>query len=191
MTVYLDLPAGGVHLYGNVFFDNQRAFFTNSGRDCLIENNVFVQCDPSIYFNSWRDMKLFEKGGAWRMVERLTDGIAYDQPPYSTRYPELLRLFKDGDIRIPTGNVVRRNISTGGQFLALHPVVDFEDVKVEQNLIGDPLAVHRLAHGERQVGELRARRPRTHAALGKGRQRHARRRSGLRGRGPRGLPAET
>jgi hypothetical protein len=137
MTVYLDLPCGGVHLYGNMFFDNQRAFFTNSGRDCLIENNIFVRCEPSVYFSSWRDRKLFEKGGAWRMVERLTEGIAYDQPPYSTRYPELLRLFKDGDIRVPTGNVVRCNISTGGQFLALHPEVDFNDVKVERNLVGD------------------------------------------------------
>jgi len=137
MTVYLDLPCGGVHLYGNVFFDNQRAFFTNSGRDCLIENNIFVRCEPSVYFNSWRDRKLFEKGGAWRMVERLTDGIAYDQPPYSTRYPELLRLFQDRDIRIPTGNVVRGNVSTGGQFLGLHPEVNFDDVKVERNLIGD------------------------------------------------------
>jgi len=138
MTVYLDLPAGGVHVYGNVFFDNQRAFFTNSGRDCLIENNIFVKCDPSVYFNSWRDMMLFEKGGAWRIWERLQE-IGYERPPYSTRYPELLRLFKDGDIRIPTGNVVRCNVSTGGWFLGLHPLVDFEDVKVEQNLIGDRL----------------------------------------------------
>lgn len=138
MTVYFDLPAGGVHLYGNVFFDNQRAFFTNSGRDCLIENNIFVKCDPSVYFNSWRDMMLFEKGGAWRIWERMQE-IGYDKPPYSTRYPELLRLYKDGDPRIPTGNVVRCNVSTGGQFLGLQPLVDFEDVKVERNLIGDQL----------------------------------------------------
>lgn len=139
MTIYLDLPAGGAHVYGNVFYDNQRAFFTNSGRDCLIENNIFVQCDPSIHFNSWRDEKYFKPGGPWKMVERLTDGIAYDKPPYSTRYPELLRLFTDGDPAIPTGNVVRGNVSTGGCFLSLHPLVDFDDVKVEKNLIGDPL----------------------------------------------------
>ncbi len=151
MTVYLDLPAGGTHLYGNVFFDNQRAFFTNSGRDCLIENNIFVKCDPSIYFNSWRDMKLFEKGGAWRMWERAQE-IGYDKPPYSTRYPELLRLFKDGDPRIPNGNVVRRNVSSGGGFLGLHPAVSFADVKVEQNLIGDPLLFTGSPTGDGKAG---------------------------------------
>ena len=119
----LPRPAGRrARVYGNVFFDNQRAFFTNSGRDCLIENNIFVKCEPSVYFNSWRDPKYFKPGGPWKMVERLTDGIAYDKPPYSTRYPELLRLFKDGDAAIPTGNVVRCNVSTGGQFLGLHPL---------------------------------------------------------------------
>lgn len=138
MTVYFDLPAGGVHLYGNVFYDNERAFFTNSGRDCLIENNIFVKCDPSVQFNSWRDMMLFQKGGAWRIWERLHE-INYDQPPYSTRYPELLRLYKDGDPRIPNGNVVRCNISSGGRFLELQPLVSFNDVKVEKNLIADPL----------------------------------------------------
>lgn len=138
MTIYFDLPAGGVHVYGNVFYDNQRAFFTNSGRDCLIENNIFVKCDPSVQFNSWRDMMLFQKGGAWKIWERLHE-INYEQPPYSTRYPELLRLYKDGDPRIPNGNAVRCNISAGGQFLELQPLVSFNDVKVEKNLIADPL----------------------------------------------------
>jgi hypothetical protein len=138
MTIYLDLPCGGTHIYGNVFYDNQRAFFTNSGRDCLIENNIFVNCDPSIQFNSWRDMILFKPGGAWRMTERL-DEVHYDQPPYSTRYPGLLRLFNDGDPRLPTGNVVRCNVSYGGRFLQLHPLVSFKDVRVERNLIADPM----------------------------------------------------
>ena len=138
MTVYLDLPVGGLHLYGNVFRDMERAFFTNSGRDCLIENNIFVRCAPSVHFNSWRNESQFKEGGSWRMVERLRE-VNYDRPPYSTRYPELLRLFKDGDPAIPNGNVIRRNISVGGRFLILHPLVTFNDVKVEQNLIADPI----------------------------------------------------
>lgn len=138
MTVYLDLPVGGLHLHGNVFCDMERAFFTNSGRDCLIENNIFVKCAPSIHFNSWSDPKLFREGGAWRMVERLRE-VRHDQPPYSTRYPELLRLFNDGNPAIPNGNVIRRNISAGGRFLILHPLVSLDDVKVQQNLIADPL----------------------------------------------------
>jgi hypothetical protein len=96
-------------------------------------------------------MKLFQEGGAWRMVERLKE-IGYDQPPYSTRYPELLRLFKDGDIRIPTGNVVRGNVSGGGSFLSLHPEADFGDVKVERNLVGDALLFSGSPSGDGKSG---------------------------------------
>lgn len=138
MTVYLDLPVGGLQLYGNVFRNLERAFFTNSGRDCLIENNIFIHCAPSIHFNCWRIESQFREGGSWRLVERLEE-VHYQEPPYSTRYPELLRLFKDGDPSIPNGNIVRRNISADGKFLILHPLVSLDDVKVEQNLIADPV----------------------------------------------------
>jgi hypothetical protein len=96
------------------------------------------------------------------MTERL-DEVHYDQPPYSTRYPELLRLFKDGDPRIPTGNVVRCNVSYGGRFLELQPLVSFQDVKVENNLIADPVVFQgslaadgqdsRYVNGDAQVAQ--------------------------------------
>jgi hypothetical protein len=166
MTVYLDLPCGGVHLYGNVFCDMQRAFFTNSGRDCLIENNIFVKCNPSIQFNSWPDEKLFREGGAWRMVERLKD-VCYDRPPYSTRYPELLRLFKDGDPRIPRGNIVRRNVSCGGRFIELQAWITPDDVKVENNLIADPVALTGTLNGQGQPKEYRNEDPALAEVLGR------------------------
>ena len=166
MTIYLDLPCGGAHIHGSVFHDMQRAFFTNSGRDCLIENNIFVQCNPSIHFSSWRDAQYFRKGGPWKMVERL-HAVGYDKPPYSTRYPQLLRLFKDGDPAIPTGNVVRRNVSTGGRFLQLHPLVDFADVRVESNLIGDPIVFMGSPTGDGKSAQYRNADERIRAALAK------------------------
>ncbi len=141
MTVYLDMPVGGLHLYGNVFYDLDKGFFTNSGRDCVIENNIFVKCNPSIGISVYRSAKEYALGGSWRMVERLHD-VKYREPPYSTRYPELLRIFNDGDPAFPTGNLIARNISYGGRFLDLHTELDFEVVRVRENVIADPIVAN-------------------------------------------------
>ncbi len=166
MTVYLDLPVGGLHLYGNVFHDMQRAFFTNSGRDITIENNLFVDCHPSVQFNTWMRESQFKLGGSWRMVERLAD-VKYDQPPYSTRYPELLKLFKDGDVRVPRGNIIRSNISFGGQFLELQPLISLNDTKVQNNLIGDSIVFKGSFTGSGKGSSYNSNDPAIAAELGK------------------------
>ncbi|MCK5801459.1 MAG: right-handed parallel beta-helix repeat-containing protein, partial [Lentisphaeria bacterium] len=93
-TVYPDLPCGGIHLHGNILYDVDQVFHTNSGRGMLIENNVFLKARRGMSFSVWGDRKKFQKGGNWRMVERLAE-VKYDQPPYSTRYPMLARLAAD------------------------------------------------------------------------------------------------
>lgn len=147
-TVYPDLPCGGIHLYGNVFLDTDQVFHTNSGRDMLIENNLFIRNRRGINFSAWGDMKKFLPGGNWRMVERLGE-IAYDQPPYSTRYPMLARLAEDfakgeDQVRersIPKDNIIRRNVSWGESwFVRLRPGhVGLDHVRLEHNLITDPI----------------------------------------------------
>ena len=146
-TVYPDLPCGGIHLHGNVFFDVDLVFLTNSGRGMTIENNIFVRSRNGIRFNVWMDLKKFQEGGNWRMVERLRE-VDYDKHPYSTRYPVLARLAADFakgeegllERALPKDNIVRRNVSWGdGYFLCLGPQADFRHVKVEQNLISDPI----------------------------------------------------
>lgn len=146
-TVYPDLPCGGIHLYGNILYDVDQIFHTNSGRGMLIENNVFLKARRGMSFSVWGDMKKFQKGGNWRMVERLAD-VNYNKPPYSTRYPMLARLaadFAKGDehVRqraIPRDNIIRRNISSGDSFfLRLGGWASLEDTKVESNFIADPV----------------------------------------------------
>lgn len=144
MTIYLDLPCGGAHVHHNIFHDMPRAFFSDSGRGSLIEHNLFIDCRPSIYFYVWRDPQYFRPKGPWPMVENLL-AVNYDQPPYSTRYPVLKRLAEDFAMgeehilerQLPKDNLVRRNVSYGGQFLVMDPLVDLDDVRVEHNLIAD------------------------------------------------------
>ena len=50
--VYLDDMFCGTLIYGNVFFDVTRAAFIGGGRDCSIENNIFVDCNPAIHIDA-------------------------------------------------------------------------------------------------------------------------------------------
>lgn len=143
-TIYPDLPCGGIHLHGNIFYDVDQVFHSNSGRGMVIENNLFLRCRRGMSFLPWSDAKMFQEGGPWRMVENLK-AVNYDQPPYSTRYPVLQRLAEDFskgleqlvERELPKDNLIRRNISWGSQFLHVFPPGSLDHVKVETNLIAD------------------------------------------------------
>ena len=64
------------------------------------------------------------------------DAMPYQQPPWSTRYPELVRITEETP-GAPQGNQVRRNISTVGVWQAVEPSaragVTFEDNLVDQD----------------------------------------------------------
>jgi hypothetical protein len=143
-TVYPDLPCGGIHLLGNVFYDVDQGFLTNSGRAMDIDNNIFLRCPRAFRFNVWGDMQMFKPGASWQMPERL-GWVKYDQPPYSTRYPALVRLAEDfakGDAQVyeralPKDNLIRRNVSEGRHFLYLGYGAGLQHVRVENNLIGN------------------------------------------------------
>jgi hypothetical protein len=69
------------------------------------------------------------------MHQRLA-AMPYQQPPWSTRYPELARILEENP-PAPRGNRVVRNISLGGTWLnlekAAEPGVTFEDNLVDQD----------------------------------------------------------
>jgi hypothetical protein len=143
-TIYPDLPCGGIHLHGNVFYDVDQGFYTNSGRAMVIENNLFLRCGKTAGFGTWQQDHMFKEGGAWRMVENL-QAVKYDQPPYSTRYPALQQLAADfalGEDQIlqrelPKDNLIRGNVSWGGLFLHLSPTASLDHVRLENNVIAD------------------------------------------------------
>ena len=116
--VYLDDMFCGTLIYGNVFHEVTRAAFIGGGRDCTIENNVFVDCSPAIHIDaraaSWASYHV-----GTTMTERLK-AMPYRRPPWSKRYPELLKILKD-DPELPKGNVVARNICSGGRWDEIEP----------------------------------------------------------------------
>jgi hypothetical protein len=138
MGVYLDDGASGITIVGNVFVRASRAAFVGGGRDNVVENNVFIECQPAVHVDArclnWAKDKA-ARGGEWGMYKKLED-VRFDQPPYSEKYPALGKMLGD-DPAAPKGNVVARNVCLG-PWLDLEgqakPFVAFEDNLTE----GDP-----------------------------------------------------
>jgi hypothetical protein len=122
-AVYLDDCASGVTVFGNVFYRTPRAVFIGGGRDNLVENNLFIDCEPAVHV----DARGIDPRPVWQemvnqtMRERL-EAVNWLKPPYITRYPALQSLLPHLDAGRgipPEGNIIRRNICIRGRFLDL------------------------------------------------------------------------
>ena len=139
MAVYLDDAASGMTIFGNVFYKAGRAAFVGGGHDNIVENNIFVECNPSVHIDArglgWAKMYIV-KGGSWNMYEKL-DAVNYKQPPFSVRYPELPKILDEGDPAVPRGNKVLRNVSFGGKWLSIDENIKEGIVEFKDNLVDE------------------------------------------------------
>ncbi|MGB9626718.1 MAG: right-handed parallel beta-helix repeat-containing protein, partial [Phycisphaerae bacterium] len=138
-SVYLDDWASGSTVFGNVFYKAGRGVLIGGGRDNTVENNIFVACTPAVHIDSrglgWANS--YFDGRDNTLVERL-NAVPYREPPWSTRYPELLKLYDD-EPAVAKGNRVVRNICVGGRWLDLLDKLDDKIVYVKDNLVNvDP-----------------------------------------------------
>lgn len=161
MAVYLDDWSSGATIFGNLCYKAGRAVLIGGGRDNKVENNVFVDCTPSVHVDSrglgWA--KNYFDGSDNTLVDRLK-AVDYRHPPWSTRYPQLLALYSD-EPAIAKGNVIARNISVGGRWLDLADGLTDEVVKLQDNLVdADPHFV------DREKGDFRLKEDSPAFALG-------------------------
>jgi hypothetical protein len=127
-VVYLDDCASSTDVVGNVFYDTCESVFIGGGRDNLVANNIFVQCQQPVHLDT--------RGLTWEYFR--PDGPMYEQlkrfdyqhPPWSTRYPKLARILEEHP-QAPLGNVVVRNVSYRSSW---HDP-DAKYVKLAENLI--------------------------------------------------------
>ncbi len=108
--VYLDDMWCGTEISGNLFYRVIRAAFIGGGRDNSIVNNIFVECPKAIHIDA-RAMGWASASVEGTMTTRL-NAMPYTEPPWSERYPELLRILED-EPAAPKGNVVTRNVIVG------------------------------------------------------------------------------
>jgi hypothetical protein len=134
--VYLDDMFCGTQIYGNIFYRVTRAAFIGGGRDCTVENNIFVDCRPALHVDA-RALGWAKDSISTTMTQRLK-AMPYDSPLWRQRYPELVRVLED-EPAAPKGNVVARNVSWGGRWSEVEgkaqPYLTFSDNCVAQ----DPL----------------------------------------------------
>lgn len=143
-SVYLDDWSSGTLVYGNVLHEAGRGVLVGGGRNNTVENNIFVDCTPAVHVDSrglgWA--KNYFDGRTTTLTDRL-DAMNYREPPYSTRYPELLTLYDD-EPALAKYNAVVRNVCVGGRWLDLHDKLTDKVVRVEANLVDvDPHFVDR------------------------------------------------
>ena len=151
MAVYLDDWASGFTVKGNLFYRAGRATMIGGGRDNTVEENIYVDCNPSLHVDArglgWASY-YFE--GNPKLLYTEMDDMKYDKPPYSTRYPGL-RHMEDSTPGVPKYNTIARNISYGGRWMDVYDYLAFDlsVVTIKDNVIGDPVLLRRRKDGEK------------------------------------------
>lgn len=151
MGVYLDDWGSGFTVFGNVFYRAGRASFIGGGRNNTIQNNVYIECEPSVHVDArglgWAG---YYFDGTYNTLTERMEAVHYNQPPYSTKYPELLTLYSDQPA-VPKYNLITHNVSYGGRWLDVYDYLAFSfdsTVTMKNNVIADPLLVRRRSQGQ-------------------------------------------
>lgn len=150
--VYLDDMFCGTEIYGNLFYQVTRAAFIGGGRDCTVENNIFVNCRPALHIDA-RAMNWASYHVDTTMTDRLK-AMPYTSELWRQRYPRLVGILGD-EPAAPKGNLVARNISVGGRWNGVRkearPFVTFTDncIDREDMFEGTPPETFELREGAR------------------------------------------
>jgi len=113
--IRLDDAICGVLMYGNIFYkcseSNFGAIQIHGGKDNWVDNNLFIDCKFGLSFSGWGQKRWDEVMEGWAKPK--FEEVNAFAPPYSERYPELLRVRENADV-----NLVWRNVSVNcGSFL--------------------------------------------------------------------------
>ena len=140
--VYLDDDFSSATIEGNVFDNLVRPIHLGGGRDHQVLNNLFVDCFSALHIDA--------RGLGWRAygfdeLKQKLELWPYTQPPWSTRYPQLLTLLSDEPMA-PKGVVVARNVMVGTQWDDIEGKAK-PYVTMQQNLLDAPDTVLRTKAG--------------------------------------------
>lgn len=137
--IYLDDMFASADMISNLFERVTRAAFIGGGRDCDVVNNVFIDCVPALHVDAralgWAAYHADEWVAEGKEKGTLS-GIRYQEPPYSTRYPELPAILAENP-KAPCGNLIARNICLGGTWDEVEDKAR-DLLRFEDNLLNDP-----------------------------------------------------
>jgi hypothetical protein len=106
-AIRFDDVISGMLVYGNIFWRTSNGNFgavqINSGRDNVIDNNIFVDCKQGVS-GGW-----FPRNEGWRMIlEDRAPADYYRNDLYLTRYPEMAHMMDEPGINNIWRNVFYR-----------------------------------------------------------------------------------
>jgi len=112
-AVYNDDQLGGNTFYNNTFIDCHCGIFIGGGRDHIVEGNHFIRTATPVHVDdrglTWQKTYCEPPNGHfWQEL----NALHYTEPPYSSRYPELLTIAKERPC-VPVHNVIHKNIYCG------------------------------------------------------------------------------
>ena len=115
-AVYFDDGAGGQTVFGNVFLRASGGRFgaihIHGGHDNVIDNNIFIECSAAMGISPWNDERWASLVQGWQ--QRIRHEVNVTAPPYSERYPDLVRFFttdEEGNV-VTIPGIVRVNQAT-------------------------------------------------------------------------------
>jgi len=147
--VYLDDMFCGTRIYGNLFYQVMRAAFIGGGRDCTIENNIFVDCRPALHIDA-RAMNWASSHVETTMTNRLK-AMPYTSELWRKRYPKLVNILAE-EPAAPKGNLVARNLCLGGRWDEVYKEAESYVDYVANHIDRDGIHLESLA----DVAELQA-----------------------------------
>jgi hypothetical protein len=130
LGVYLDDCFSSADISCNIFHNMATAILIGGGRDNMITNKMFIKCDSAFSIDA-RGLGWAKSVGEFATKELIE--LNYKQPPWSVRYPELLKILEDEPLA-PKGNVVARNICWNGKWGSTEPKA-LPSVAFEDNLL--------------------------------------------------------
>lgn len=152
--VYLDDCFSSATIFGNVFYRVPEAAFIGGGRDCVIANNIFVDCAPAVHV----DARGLSWNASWQTeLTNKLEQMPYRSDPWSARYPQLLSLLADQPWA-PKGNIIATNVCWGGQWAdvekAAEPflVITNNLVQIDPKFVRSGSAVRRARPEEKGIG---------------------------------------
>lgn len=108
--VYLDDLISGNNVHHNIIARCHLGVMFGGGRDNKFDNNLVIDCENSTFMDA--------RGVGWAAYHAKPGGqcyntifwVPYNQPPWSTKYPELATIFDHGALGLPYNNSIQNNV---------------------------------------------------------------------------------
>ncbi|MCK9265998.1 hypothetical protein M0P98_03830 [bacterium] len=143
-AIHIDSINGGFTVIDNVFYKVPSGI-SNSQPDSRLENNLFIEPVRAISQGNrveiYNDLKAGKpKLGITQTLAKLLNRVNYKQPPWNYRYPQLTNVLSGDElIGYPKGNVIERNINTGGPFISVATGIRKDNLIQNNWEEGDPI----------------------------------------------------